>query len=128
MRQALAGVIAPGTLTADGQQVVKVPVTCSVGARGGCHGTLTLTSSDPVAFAGAITPVDIGSASFDIAPGTTAPVAIEIGGGEGMLPILQAAGGPLPVQAEVLTGAAQGIPAARTSCDRRVHVAVASLG
>ena len=114
-RQALAGVIAAGTLTADGDHIVKVPVTCSAGARGGCHGTLTLTSSDPVAFAGALTPVDLGSSSFDIAPGETAPVPIEIRGGEGMFPILQAAGGPLPVQAEVLTGVAQGIPAARTT-------------
>ena len=32
-----------------------------------------------------------------------------------MFPILQAAGGPLPVQAEELTGVAQGIPAARTT-------------
>jgi RTX calcium-binding nonapeptide repeat (4 copies) len=110
-----AGVIAPDTLTADGDHVVNVPVTCSTAARGGCHGTLTLTTSDPVAFAGAKVPVDLGSARFDIAPGATAPVAIEISGGEGMFPILQAAGGPLPVHAEVLTGVWQGIPAARTT-------------
>jgi Ca2+-binding RTX toxin-like protein len=115
VRQALAGVLATGKLTADGDHVLNVPVTCSVAARGGCHGTLTLTSSDPVAFAGATAPVDIGSASFDIAPGASAPVAIEIPGGEGMFAIIQAAGGPLPVQAEVLTGVAQGIPAARTT-------------
>jgi hypothetical protein len=115
VRQALAGVLAKGTLTADGDQIVNVPVTCSVAARGGCTGTVTLTSSDPVAFAGALAPVDIGSTRFDIAPGATEPVAIEVEGGEGMLAILHAAGGPLPVQAEVLTGVWEGIPAARTS-------------
>jgi Ca2+-binding RTX toxin-like protein len=115
VRQALAGVLAPGTLTADGDQVVNVPVTCSAAARGGCSGTVTLTSSDPVVFAGAKAPVDIGSARFAIAPGVTAPVAIEIEGGVGMLPIIHAAGGPLPVQAEVLTGVWEGIPAARTT-------------
>jgi hypothetical protein len=115
VRQALAGVLANGTLTADGHHVVQVPVTCSVAARGGCRGTVTLTSSDPVEFAGVMAPVDIGSGWFDIAPGATAPVAIEVEGGEGMLPVIHAAGGPLPVQAEVLTGVWDGIPAARTT-------------
>jgi Ca2+-binding RTX toxin-like protein len=115
VRQALAGVLAPGTLTDNGDQIVNVPVTCSVAARGGCRGTVTLTSSDPVVFAGAKVPVDIGSGWFDIAPGATVPVAVEVEGGEGMLPIIHAAGGPLPVQAEVLTGVWDGIPAARTT-------------
>jgi Ca2+-binding RTX toxin-like protein len=115
VRQAFAGVIAKGTLTADGDHVVNVPVTCSAGARGGCHGTVTLTSSDPVAFAGVKAPADLGSAGFDIAPGATAPVAVEIPGGEGMFGVLDAAGWQLPAQAEVLTGVWDGIPAARTS-------------
>jgi Ca2+-binding RTX toxin-like protein len=114
-RQALAGVVATGTLTADGHHVVGVPVACSAGARGGCHGTLTLTSSDSVLVAGFKVPVDVGTAPFDIAPGATATVAVEVRGGEGMLPILAAAGGPLPVQAEVLTGVREGTPAARTT-------------
>jgi RTX calcium-binding nonapeptide repeat (4 copies) len=115
VRQALAGVLAKGPLTDNGDQVVNVPVTCSAAARGGCRGTVTLTSSDPVEFAGVTAPVDIGSTRFDIAPGDTAPVAIEVEGGVGMFPVIHAAGGPLPVQAEVLTGVWEGIPAARTT-------------
>jgi hypothetical protein len=42
-------------------------------------------------------------------------VAVEIPGGEGMFGVLEAAGWQLPVQAEVLTGVWEGIPAARTS-------------
>jgi hypothetical protein len=68
-----------------------------------------------VVFAGVEAPVDIGSARFDIAPGASAPVAVEVEGGEGMLGTLQAAGGLLPVQAEVLTGVWEGIPAAGTT-------------
>jgi Ca2+-binding RTX toxin-like protein len=103
-RQALAGVAAPGTFTSNAQHRVSVPVTCSAGARGGCHGTLTLTSANPVDILG----VDmlVGSAPFDIAPGATAPVEVSLAGGVGLVPIVSASGGALPVQAEVLTGGA----------------------
>jgi Ca2+-binding RTX toxin-like protein len=88
-----------------GADKVRVPVVCSAGARGGCEGTVTLVTADPVAIAGMSAPVVLGSQSMALAPGETAEVVVPVSDGEDLV---RAAGGRLlQVQAQVLTPLAE---------------------
>jgi hypothetical protein len=67
----------PVTLTPSG--VAKVDVTCpSSEASGGCGGTLTLKTHDPVLFNGETKRVQLGSADFLIATGGTTTINVQL--------------------------------------------------
>jgi RTX calcium-binding nonapeptide repeat (4 copies) len=88
-----------------GTDKVRVPVVCSAGARGGCQGTVTLVTADPVAIAGMSAPVVLGSQPMALAPGATAEIVVPVRDGE---ELARAAGARLlQVQAQVLTPLAE---------------------
>jgi Ca2+-binding RTX toxin-like protein len=101
---ALARVVATGELPLIGG-TVKVPVVCSAGARGGCTGTVTLTTADAIGVQETKAPAHLGRQSFSLAPGASAEIAVAVGDGEDLA---RAAGSRLvPIKAQVLTALAE---------------------
>ena len=100
---ALARVVAPDELRL-GSGTVRVPVACSAGARGGCEGTVSLVTADPVVVGGIAAPALLGRQGFALAPGTTAEVIVPVADRDDLV----RAGGARPaVQAQVVSGLAQ---------------------
>ena len=115
-REPSASIGEPGELTDDGHGIVGVPISCPP-VRGGCRGTLTLVSAQPLKVGASGTPmrVTLGSAPFLLGPGSRGELPVSIPGHADLLPIQHELGGRLPARAQVLTGVAEGAPAERTT-------------
>ena len=115
-REPSASIGEPGELTDDGHGIVGVPISCPP-VRGGCRGTLTLVSAQPLAVGASGSPmrVTLGSAPFLLGPGSRGELPVSIPGHADLLPIQHELGGRLPARAQVLTGVAEGAPAERTT-------------
>ena len=87
-----------------GSGTVRVPVACSAGARGGCEGTVSLVTADPVVVGGIAAPALLGQQGFALAPGTTAEVVVPVADRDDLV---RAAGARPAVQAQVVSGLAQ---------------------